>query len=740
VVGERAWAIGERVVVVFAMAAVAFIALAVTGTLPLPPPTSGWATEYCTQYQYNTCGPLVPPLLAFQSNRDGANNFEIYKMNSDGSTQTRLFSNVDQNDVTPYWSPDATRIVFSSTRDVNSEIYSMDAAGNALSRLTFNVATDVFPAWSPDGSKIAFASTRDGNFEIYVMNANGSSPTRLTTNAASDTSPAWSPDGTKIAFTSTRVGPNQIFVMNADGSGQTRLSDNAFNESQAAWSPNGQKIAYSTNRDGNFDVFVMNADGSGQTSLTSNPTTDNFPAWSPDGTKIAFATARDGNTEIYSMNANGSGQTRLTNNTAVDTAPNWQRTPPGAPTNVTATAAPGQATVSFTPPASNGGAAITSYTVTATPGGAQASGPASPITVSGLTNGTSYRFSVTATNGAGTGPASALSNAVIPPETLTVTIHATGVYGTTPNLTGLAPGNSAISYSPASAAGSVTGTLSCSTTATTASQVGVYPVSLCSGLAAAGFTVVYDYASSDYTVTKAPLTVTADDKSRLFGAANPPLTATLSGFVLGQTLGSSGVTGTAACTTSAAPYSAGGTYPIVCTVGSLSSVNYSFSPFVPGTLTVGFSQPCITGVRATPLTVVAGQSICFAPGAKMAGTVTVQAGGALDIESATLASTLRSTGAAAIRICGSTVQGGTTVTGTTGLVLIGGDAATGPCAGNTLSNSASVNNNSGGVEFNNNRVLGSLTIIGNTGTLPPPDVGPVHATGNSATGPINIQP
>src|SRR5262245_47902418 len=145
------------------MAAVAFVAIAVTGTLPLPPPTAGWATEYCTQYQYNTCGPLVPPLIAFQSNRDGANNFEIYKMNSDGSTQTRLWSNVDQIDVTPYWSPDATKIVFGSSRGGNTDIWVMDAAGNAQTRLTTNPAPDTFPAWSPDGTKIAFVSTRDGN-------------------------------------------------------------------------------------------------------------------------------------------------------------------------------------------------------------------------------------------------------------------------------------------------------------------------------------------------------------------------------------------------------------------------------------------------------------------------------------------------------------------------------------------------------------------------------------------------
>jgi len=83
---------------------------------------------------------------------------------------------------------------------------------------------------------------------------------------------------------------------------------------------------------------------------------------------------------------------------------------PSAPQNVAVTAGDGQATVTFSPPSSNGGSPITDYTVTVTPagGGAQITEPgtASPITVTGLTNGTSYTFTVTATNNAGTSSAS----------------------------------------------------------------------------------------------------------------------------------------------------------------------------------------------------------------------------------------------------------------------------------------------------------------------------------------------
>jgi Tol biopolymer transport system component len=88
-----------------------------------------------------------------------------------------------------------------------------------------------------DGTKLAFTSDRDVNREIYVMNAqDGSKQTNLTMNPAFDFDPSWSPDGTKLAFTSDRDGNTEVYVMNAqDGSNQTRLTDNGASDGLAEW-------------------------------------------------------------------------------------------------------------------------------------------------------------------------------------------------------------------------------------------------------------------------------------------------------------------------------------------------------------------------------------------------------------------------------------------------------------------------------------------------------------------------
>jgi hypothetical protein len=116
---------------------------------------------------------------------------------------------------------------------------------------------------------------------------------------------------------------------------------------------------------------------------------------------------------VKATNAIGTSQPSSPSNAAT---PTFVAVAPGAPTGVTATAGNGIAVITFTPPVSNGGAAITSYTVTSSPGNRTASSNGSPIIVTGLTNGQAYTFTVTATNSAGTSAASSPSSAVTPAQ------------------------------------------------------------------------------------------------------------------------------------------------------------------------------------------------------------------------------------------------------------------------------------------------------------------------------------
>ena len=80
---------------------------------------------------------------------------------------------------------------------------------------------DGMPDYSPDGTRIVFTSNRDQQGEIYVMNADGSGQKRLTRRPGDDWSPSFSPDGTRIAFTQL---PGTIWVMNADGTRLRKLT------------------------------------------------------------------------------------------------------------------------------------------------------------------------------------------------------------------------------------------------------------------------------------------------------------------------------------------------------------------------------------------------------------------------------------------------------------------------------------------------------------------------------------
>ncbi len=207
--------------------------------------------------------------------------------------------------------PTAGRIVFHSARSGELDIYTMNADGTNLQRLTDSPGRDFEPDWSPDGRTIVFSSDRDDpeNAQLYVMNGDGSNQRALMPFIDADfIAPRWSPDGEWVLFHSNQVvdlKPRfEIYKVRKDGTDLINVSNVPGNNFRGDWSPDGQRIVFVSERDGNRELYVMNADGNNQVRLTNSQADDNGPRWSPDGSAILFESNRDGeNTALYRMDA-----------------------------------------------------------------------------------------------------------------------------------------------------------------------------------------------------------------------------------------------------------------------------------------------------------------------------------------------------------------------------------------------------------------------------------------------------
>jgi beta propeller repeat protein len=254
--------------------------------------------------------------IVWADNRSG--NWDIFEydfLSEAPGTLTALVTS-PSDDWLPVWSPDGTKILFSSDRTGTYNIWVMDADGNNLKRLTTtDFAAAVVPDWSPDGTQILFNSNQGsgGGWDFWVMNSDGSNQTQITFDHADYGHPRWSPDGTRIAFNSIRGGSSlNIWVANIDGTNMHQLTANAGENVSAEWSPDSSKICFSSNRSGNYNVYVMNADGTDQTPLTSNPTDERGGCkWSPDGKKLLFTRSNNGQSDIWMMDPDGSNQVPL---------------------------------------------------------------------------------------------------------------------------------------------------------------------------------------------------------------------------------------------------------------------------------------------------------------------------------------------------------------------------------------------------------------------------------------------
>lgn len=180
----------------------------------------------------------------------GASDISIWIMDGDGSNR-RVIGVPDSTDRQPSINKDGI-IAFASDKGQGGDewlnIFTMDSNGGNLTKLTKDGTYNYNPCWSPDGTKIVYSTWYDDNQEIQVMNADGTGSKRLTTSPKSDYEPFWAPDG-RIDFVSDRDNTNtfknqmgEIYIMNADGTGQKRLTWNRWTDRNPTMDAKGRLV------------------------------------------------------------------------------------------------------------------------------------------------------------------------------------------------------------------------------------------------------------------------------------------------------------------------------------------------------------------------------------------------------------------------------------------------------------------------------------------------------------------
>ncbi len=186
-------------------------------------------------------------------------------------------------------------IVFDAKREDNFEIYRMNDDGSNLQRLTNHPRYDHCARWAPDGKQIAFVRRFDEERRqqgtLFLMNANGSSVRRLIKSDANDgPNLTWAPDGKRIAFVRGHE-DRQIHVMDIATGEVKRLTNDQGLAVDPRWAPDGKTIVYRYEGDEGKSIYTMSTNGRNQKPLIppkDGPILRFSPAWSPDSKWIVF--------------------------------------------------------------------------------------------------------------------------------------------------------------------------------------------------------------------------------------------------------------------------------------------------------------------------------------------------------------------------------------------------------------------------------------------------------------------
>jgi Tol biopolymer transport system component len=271
---------------------------------------------------------------------------QIYSLDL-ASGETQLVSTGEGRTTCSYYYPDGERILYASTHHRDAacparpdysrgyvwpiyetfDLFVTTVASGEHVQLTDTPGYDAEATFSPRGDRIVFTSLRSGDLDLWTMALDGSDLRQITDRVGYDGGAFFSPDGSRIVWRAhypesaediadyqallrdglIRPTTLEIWVADADGSNARQITDNGAANFAPYWHPSGERIVFSSNMDDpsgrDFDLYMVNLDGTGQERITFTEDFDGFPVFSPDGRWLVWGSnrnkAHEANTNVF---------------------------------------------------------------------------------------------------------------------------------------------------------------------------------------------------------------------------------------------------------------------------------------------------------------------------------------------------------------------------------------------------------------------------------------------------------
>jgi len=282
--------------------------------------------------------------IVFQHRGEGVPADQIYTMTAEG-TDLRLVSTGGGKTTCSFFLPGDREVLFASTHGASAEpppppdmsrgyvwpildTYDLWAAGAAgLRRLTDSPGYDAEAVVSPDGRRVVFTSTRSGDLDLWTMDPDGSDLRQVTSEIGYDGGAFFTPDSRRLVYRAhhptdpkeradylallreglIRPTALQLMLCDADGSNRVQVTDNGAANFGPYMHPDGRRIIFSSNQGDpkgrEFELWMVNTDGTGLERITRSPEFDGFPMFSADGKRLLFCSnrfgAKRGDTNVF---------------------------------------------------------------------------------------------------------------------------------------------------------------------------------------------------------------------------------------------------------------------------------------------------------------------------------------------------------------------------------------------------------------------------------------------------------